>query len=62
MYGLAIIYLGAALALGEIWPLSLLVLPSASTNWVVIPFEEARLRDTFGQAYLDHWRRVRRRA
>jgi protein-S-isoprenylcysteine O-methyltransferase Ste14 len=29
-------------------------------NWVVIPFEEARLRETFGQDYVDYCRRVRR--
>jgi len=54
------IYLGAALALGKLWPLVLVVLPWATTNWIVIPFEEARLRNTFGQAYVDYCRRVRR--
>jgi protein-S-isoprenylcysteine O-methyltransferase Ste14 len=58
--GLTIIYLGATLALGEIWPLVIVVLPWSITNWVVIPFEEARLRDTFGQTYFDYCRRVRR--
>jgi protein-S-isoprenylcysteine O-methyltransferase Ste14 len=29
-------------------------------NWIVIPFEEARLRDTFGQIYVEYCRRVRR--
>ncbi|HXZ02376.1 MAG TPA: isoprenylcysteine carboxylmethyltransferase family protein [Stellaceae bacterium] len=58
--GVTMIYLGAALALGKLWPLVLVVLPWATTNWIVIPFEEARLRNTFGQAYVDYCRRVRR--
>ena len=57
---LTIVYLGAALALGRAWPLPLLALPWASINWVVIPFEEARLSKTFGQDYADYCRRVRR--
>jgi protein-S-isoprenylcysteine O-methyltransferase Ste14 len=57
---LNLIYMGAAFALGEIWPLVILPLPWAITNWVVIPFEEARLRGVFGQTYLDYCRRVRR--
>jgi protein-S-isoprenylcysteine O-methyltransferase Ste14 len=58
--GVTMIYLGAALALGKIWPLVLVALPWATTNWAVIPFEEARLRDIFGQTYIDYCRRVRR--
>ena len=58
--GLTAIYAGAALALGQIWSLVLLPLPWAAANFVVIPFEEARLRETFGQAYDDYRRRVRR--
>ena len=57
---LTIISVGLALALGEAWPLILVVLPWASMNWVVIPFEEARLRETFAQDYVDYCRRVRR--
>jgi protein-S-isoprenylcysteine O-methyltransferase Ste14 len=57
---LTIIYLGVALALGEAWPLILVVLPWAAMNWVVIPFEEARLSATFAQGYADYCRRVRR--
>jgi protein-S-isoprenylcysteine O-methyltransferase Ste14 len=55
-----VIYAGAALALGQIWSLVLLPLPWAAANFVVIPFEEARLRETFGEAYDDYCRRVRR--
>ncbi len=58
--GLTLIYLGAALVLGQVWTLLLVVLPWAAMNWVVVPFEEARLRQTFGQAYVDYCRRVRR--
>ncbi len=57
---LTLIYVGLALALGEAWPLILVVLPLAAMNWVVIPFEEARLRETFAQDYVDYCRRVRR--
>ena len=57
---LTIIYAGLALALGRAWPLVLVILPWASMNWIVIPFEETRLRETFGQDYADYCRRVRR--
>lgn len=57
---LTIICVGLALALGEAWPLILAVVPWGSMNWAVIPFEEARLRETFGQDYADYCRRTRR--
>jgi protein-S-isoprenylcysteine O-methyltransferase Ste14 len=57
---LTVVYVGLALALGRAWPLVLVVLPWASMNWAVIPFEEARLRETFGKDYVDYRRRVRR--
>jgi protein-S-isoprenylcysteine O-methyltransferase Ste14 len=57
---LTIIYAGVALALGSAWPLILVVLPWAAMNWVLIPFEEARLSETFGEDYADYCRRVRR--
>ena len=57
---LTVIYAGAALALGQVWSLILLPLPWAAANFIVIPFEEAGLRETFGQPYLDYCRRVRR--
>jgi protein-S-isoprenylcysteine O-methyltransferase Ste14 len=57
---LTVIYVGLALVLGSAWPLILVVLPWASMNRVVIPFEEARLRQTFGRDYVDYCRRVRR--
>jgi protein-S-isoprenylcysteine O-methyltransferase Ste14 len=58
--GLTIIYAGVALALGKAWPLVLVVLPWAAINWVVIPFEESRLRKAFGEDYDDYCRTVRR--
>jgi protein-S-isoprenylcysteine O-methyltransferase Ste14 len=57
---LTIVHAGVALALGEAWPLVLVVLPWAAMNWVVVPFEEARLREAFGQDYAGYCRRVRR--
>jgi protein-S-isoprenylcysteine O-methyltransferase Ste14 len=57
---LTVVYVGVALALGRAWPLVLVVLPLASMNCAVIPFEEARLRETFGEDYVDYCRRVRR--
>jgi protein-S-isoprenylcysteine O-methyltransferase Ste14 len=57
---LTIISVGLALAPGRAWPLILIVLPWASMNWMTIPFEEARLREAFGEDYRDYCRRVRR--
>jgi len=58
--GLTLIYVGAALVLGQVWTLLLLAPPWTAMNWVVIPFEEARLRVAFGQPYVDYCRQVRR--
>jgi protein-S-isoprenylcysteine O-methyltransferase Ste14 len=58
--GLTSIYTGAALALGQVETLILVALPWALVNGIVIPFEEARLRETFGQTYVEYCRRVRR--
>jgi protein-S-isoprenylcysteine O-methyltransferase Ste14 len=57
---LTVVYLGLALALGRAWPLALAIVPWASMNWVVIPFEEARLAATFGEDYADYCRKARR--
>jgi protein-S-isoprenylcysteine O-methyltransferase Ste14 len=57
---LTTIYVGIALALGKAWPLVLAVLPWAAMNWIVIPYEEARLRKAFGQGYTDYCQTVRR--
>lgn len=53
-------YAGLSLALEKAWPLLLLPLPVLLMNAVVIPFEEGRMRERFGQAYLDYCKRVRR--
>jgi len=58
--GVTLVYLGAALALGQVLTFALIVLPWAAVNLIVIPFEEARLRITFGKDYDDYCRRVRR--
>ena len=57
---LTVEYLGAALAFGQAWPLPLLAVPLAVVNFAVIPFEEARMAGTFGEAYAEYRRRVRR--
>jgi protein-S-isoprenylcysteine O-methyltransferase Ste14 len=54
------VYAGVALGLGRVWPLVLLILPFASMNWVVIPFEEACLLAISGQEYARYCRIVRR--
>lgn len=58
--GLALIYTGAAARLGQPWALVLLPLPLVVLGRVVIPFEEARLRARFGEAFQEYCRRVRR--
>ena len=57
---LTVVYLGLALALGRAWPLILVIMPWASMNWGVIPFEEVRLSETFAQDYAEYCRKVRR--
>lgn len=49
--GLTLVYLGAAGVLVEVWPLVLLPIGMAFVNGIVIPYEEARLHDRFGDAY-----------
>ena len=56
---LTLVYAGVALGLDRILALVLLILPFASMNWIVIHFEESRLRQIFGQEYADYCRRVR---
>jgi protein-S-isoprenylcysteine O-methyltransferase Ste14 len=57
--GLIFVYAGVALGLGRVWPL-VRILPFASMNWVVIPFEEARVLAISGQEYARYCRTVRR--
>jgi len=58
--GLSIAYVGEAGLLVQIWPLLLLPLVLAYLNWVVIPVEERKLVEVFGDAYEQYRRRVRR--
>jgi protein-S-isoprenylcysteine O-methyltransferase Ste14 len=58
--GLSLAYLGEAALLRQLWPALLLPLTLVYLQYVVIPLEETRLRDTFGSAYTDYCARVRR--
>ena len=58
--GLAVVYLGEAGMLRQVWPILLLVPVLAYVNWIVIPVEEARLREAFGAAYERYSGAVRR--
>lgn len=57
---LTMIYLGEAGILAQVWPLLLLPLTVAYVHRIVIPVEEARLREVFGDAYEQYCARVRR--
>jgi protein-S-isoprenylcysteine O-methyltransferase Ste14 len=58
--GLAVAYVGEACILRQIWPLLLLPLVVAYVNWVVIPVEQARLTEVFGDRYVRYREQVRR--
>lgn len=58
--GLTLVYLGVAGTRAEIWPLIVLPVLFAYVNFVVIPVEERRLHDVFGDAYAQYGARVRR--
>ncbi len=58
--GLALIYVGVAGVQTQIWPVILLLLLAIYIDRVVIPVEEARLREVFGEAYEQYCARVRR--
>jgi protein-S-isoprenylcysteine O-methyltransferase Ste14 len=58
--GLCLAYVGEAGILRQVWPLFLWPLALAYVNWVVIPVEEAKLREVFGEAYEGYRARVRR--
>ena len=58
--GLTLAYLGEAGMLRQVWPVVLLPLTIAYLNWIVIPVEEARLHDVFGEEYERYRARVRR--
>jgi len=58
--GLTVAYVGEALILGHVWPLLTLPLVVAYVNWVVIPVEESKLSEVFGERYLRYRSHVRR--
>ncbi|MEO6993639.1 MAG: isoprenylcysteine carboxylmethyltransferase family protein, partial [Lacunisphaera sp.] len=57
---LTLIYLGMVGLLVQPWPLLLLPLPLVIINRIVIPFEEARLRTVFGDAFQQYCAKVGR--
>jgi protein-S-isoprenylcysteine O-methyltransferase Ste14 len=57
---LTLCYLGEAGMLKQAWPLVFLVLTLAYINGIVIPLEETRLREVFGEQYQQFCARVRR--
>ena len=57
---LSLMYIGEAGILTQVWPLALLPLVWAYLHTTVIPVEEARLEEAFGDAYLRYRSRVRR--
>ena len=58
--GLTSLFLGLALALPSFWSLLFVPVPLLLLQGVVIPFEEARMRATFGPDYETYCRRVGR--
>lgn len=57
---LTLAYLGEAGMLAQIWPLFILPFCLAYINWIVIPLEEARLKEVFAQKYEEYCSKVRR--
>jgi len=57
---LVIFMLGLAFAIGSLPMFAVPVLVFATTDWVHIPFEEAKMRRQFGSAFDDYTARVRR--
>ena len=58
--GLLLVYAGVALFHAQAWALLLISIPIVLVDRIYIPFEEQRLADTFGTAYLAYCQRVRR--
>jgi protein-S-isoprenylcysteine O-methyltransferase Ste14 len=58
--GLVLAYLGEAGILRQVWPVFLLPFTVAYINWVVIPVEEGKLKEVFGEDYEQYRARVRR--
>lgn len=58
--GLTLVYLGEAGLMKQVRPIVVLPLMLAYLNWIVIPVEEAKLREVFGDQYDGYRGRVRR--
>jgi protein-S-isoprenylcysteine O-methyltransferase Ste14 len=58
--GLTLAYIGEAGILHQAWPVILLPLTVAYVNWIVIPVEEAKLKEVFAEEYEWYQSRVRR--
>lgn len=58
--GLVVAYLGEAAILRQIVPVVLLPLVVAYVNWIVIPVEEAKLTEVFGEAYARYRKEIPR--
>jgi protein-S-isoprenylcysteine O-methyltransferase Ste14 len=58
--GLSLAYLGEAALMRQLWPVPLLVLVIIYLQSTVIPLEESRLREVFGEDYAEYCGRVRR--
>jgi protein-S-isoprenylcysteine O-methyltransferase Ste14 len=58
--GLIFAYLGEAGILHQVWPVLLLPFTVSYINWMVIPLEEARLKEVFELEYEAYCARVRR--
>ena len=58
--GLTLAYLGEAGILRQIWPVVCLPFVLAYLNWVVVPLEETRLEQAFGDTYIRYRSKVRR--
>jgi len=57
---LVLAYLGVAAILSQVLALILLLVPIIVVRTIVIPFEEARMREVFGSTYDQYCARVRR--
>jgi protein-S-isoprenylcysteine O-methyltransferase Ste14 len=57
---LAMAYLGEAGILMQAWPIACLPLTIAYLNWIVIPVEETKLKEVFGETYEQYCSQVRR--